>query len=749
MAASRAIAKLGDCQSCRLAIVRSFISVAVVPGRPASHLQRTKNESVLHSRRTGSGPSRSFSTISSLHTDQVRKSLDASNLEAEEVEDAPAAEAKSSEPAEASDHVPWYLKAGSQQQDYNPVSERQRLPKIPSNPPAILQPLLEHISVDLGLDDLSLFDLRKLDPPPALGANLLMIIGTARSERHLHVSADRLCRWLRTTYKLSPFADGLLGRNELKLKLRRKARRAKLLGSVGASDGGNADDGLRTGWVCVNVGRVEGGMDPEEAVQEQDFVGFGTRTDGVRVVVQMLTDDKRGELDLESLWAGFLRRKAKEDATRGTEDEAVDDAFLAEVSASEKSTRPLSTAPPQSHVTYKPLQTRGFHTSSRFGALETDSQSDTGYDESSLPSVEPRIQYSKNAEQSIASRNLMPPGGVSSEHHGHQPTLEDKTHILTLRALLGHLRRLPKPDALEVLGQGPSDTSSTSFLQSFYSALPPVSDPAHGTFKLLLYARAVQLKHPGYTKKGLLSLFEENRIIGGAIDDQVSQAVLHSILRSASPKTVHKDIDLALQVFTDRVYRGFPLITSDIYVQLNETARILCPSNPAPNSTDPSPVSPLYPRLPVDHILSVSTSHTTPSTPQTRLHLIWTLLSPPLPSPHNLNRLLSIYATTNHWALFWDVWNSIARSGVPRSEDLYHSLFTLVAKTKHPRGVAAVLRRCVPAMQEESPPVPVAGKVAAAVRECVEVVEPRVREMDQEREGGEWARLWRRCCDGR
>ena len=76
------------------------------------------------------------------------------------------------------------------------------------------------------------------------------------------VAADRLCRWLRTEHKLSPYADGLLGRNELKLKMRRKAKRARLMSAVGAKATAETsiDDGIRTGWVCVNVGRVEGGL---------------------------------------------------------------------------------------------------------------------------------------------------------------------------------------------------------------------------------------------------------------------------------------------------------------------------------------------------------------------------------------------------------------------------------------------------------------------------------------------------------
>ena len=171
--------------------------------------------------------------------------------------------------------------------------------------------MLHHISSDLGLDDLSLLDLREIDPPPALGANLMMIIGTARSEKHLHVSADRFCRWLRTTHKLAPYADGLLGRGELRLKLKRKNRRARMLNSVGASDRSNTDDGIRTGWVCVNIGQIEDGRVAEHddmELEDGDYVGFGSANSGVKMVVQMLTEEKREELDLETFWGQALGR---------------------------------------------------------------------------------------------------------------------------------------------------------------------------------------------------------------------------------------------------------------------------------------------------------------------------------------------------------------------------------------------------------------------------------------------------------
>jgi hypothetical protein len=230
---------------------------------------------------------------------------------------------------EETDNVPWYLREQEIQPIERPLSDRQKLPDLPPDPPERLLPILEHISIELGLDDLTLLDLRALDPPPALGANMIMVIGTARSEKHLHVSADRFCRWLRTEYRLRPYADGLLGRNEIKLKQKRKARRAKLIGSVG-SDSGDADDGIRTGWVCVNIGTIEEGADGwEEAVldattkaesENAAITGFTSLEHGTKLVVQMMTAEKREELDLESLWGGYLRRQEKRKSREAEEE---------------------------------------------------------------------------------------------------------------------------------------------------------------------------------------------------------------------------------------------------------------------------------------------------------------------------------------------------------------------------------------------------------------------------------------------
>ncbi|KAK4130724.1 hypothetical protein BT67DRAFT_390172 [Trichocladium antarcticum] len=212
--------------------------------------------------------------------------------------------AASQDPESAASEVPWYLQVEAPRHP-TLVRDQAPLPDVPEGAPKLMEPLLKFVSDECGMDDLSLLDLREMDPPPALGPNLIMLFGTARSERHLHVSADRLVRWLRGR-GVAAQADGLMGRNELKIKLRRLARKAKLLGNSGVARGG--DDGITTGWICINLGSVEGSHKETVMVDEQGRpTGFGVPQTGTTVVVQMLTGPRREEQDMESLWKGMLK----------------------------------------------------------------------------------------------------------------------------------------------------------------------------------------------------------------------------------------------------------------------------------------------------------------------------------------------------------------------------------------------------------------------------------------------------------
>lgn len=272
--------------------------------------------------------------------------------------------------------LPWYL----QNRPAPEPTQAAVIPDLPPNPPPLLPDLLQYVANTAGMDDLVLYDLRHLDPPPALGSSLIMIICTARSEKHLHVSADRFCRYLRREHHLKANAAGLLGRNELKIKLRRKAKRMKMLANVGGAEPeGNIDDGIRTGWICCTIGKIEAhpddpGFGPARGAGE-GFVGFSDVKPGVNVVVQMFTEEKRAETDLETLWGGVLKTHARNEGkademikAAGEHLEEVD--LEAEVAAEDQKeadeikSRPAPVAPPAptpapTHVFNTPRPTAG------------------------------------------------------------------------------------------------------------------------------------------------------------------------------------------------------------------------------------------------------------------------------------------------------------------------------------------------------------------------------------------------------
>ena len=322
---SLAILARPTCRSCQYGLLQSFAAIAGISLPPLSRPQ---------SKILAPGHNQRWYTRSQVKS--FERSPKAFQAPAADGEDEHPSEPQADMAPSQSTPIPWYLQVETPQPPApaHPLAERQFIPELPPNPPPILSPILQYLSVDSGLDNLSLIDLRHLDPPPALGANLIMMIGTARSVKHLNVSADRFCRWLRSNYKMRPYADGLLGRNELKLKLRRKARRLKLAQSVGNTLEAGRDDGITTGWICVNLGSVEdvgdevsagedenldgAGLRDGEQIQEAEstddgYVGFGSRSTAPRIVVQMFTEEKRAEMDLEGLWDVRRSRRATKD----------------------------------------------------------------------------------------------------------------------------------------------------------------------------------------------------------------------------------------------------------------------------------------------------------------------------------------------------------------------------------------------------------------------------------------------------
>ncbi|RPB04285.1 hypothetical protein L873DRAFT_1667302 [Choiromyces venosus 120613-1] len=331
--------------------------------------------------------------------------------------------------------LPWYLRVKTPISKFHPLADRQALPPLPENPPPALQAVLAQLSVEEGIDDLKVLDLRALDPAPALGEDIVMIIGTAYSGRQLHMCSDRTCRWLRKEFDMRPFADGLVGRGELKLQQRRARRRGKLT---------TAQSGIEeaAGWVCITAG-------------------------GQGLVIQLFTRDKREEIDLESLWSRELerdskKRKAEERVAEGKE-QGTFGAFG----------RGLSTKFP----ILGSAQARSFHSSSK--------------QPSQVVTESPAESLVRFAEEGISINTHVRKGHywrlVPRVSEAFDPDADLKNAAYLMEAHINHLRNKFRGNnysgkltgGCKLLGRGIEDRTSTPFLQSYFRYFPKHPAPPH------------------------------------------------------------------------------------------------------------------------------------------------------------------------------------------------------------------------------------------------------------------------------
>lgn len=690
----------------------------------------------------GLASKQAFKTIASRRSDSVQHKDDISGHGIDNISPDLEPETFKDDNLESTSSLPWYLQLDTPQHVTPPLSERQQLPELPPNPPRLLQPILEHMSIDLGLDDLALFDLRKLDPPTALGANLLMIIGTSRSERHLHVSADRFCRWLRNTHKLSPYADGLLGRGELKTKLRRKARRAKLLSSVGSSERGSVDDGLRTGWVCVNLGTIEDGDDAVESITlPEGFVGFGGQVKGTRLVIQMLTEEKREELDLEQLWGGALARYERKQARNSKiVEESEDDQEVGQISLGSDTQLPGKSFPVLSNHRTSLIsgnhQRKTYHSNAKYCASDVSDKKDADYSRPNFPVVKREFQAKLESDSGSLGLDTQLPTEEDAEYEQgneakYQANSASEPKVLIAKGLEEHidyLKNLPREDALKALGTGFKDFSSTQFLVSFFESFPlfPTSFDWGSRWALICYA--IDIGHQNYTNQHLMMLFDEIRASGIKVPNHIYDKVLEVLLsrENCLPNDIFpylRKVDEALQIIEEMAICSSPNLKKSRLIDLYCTL-----ANIPVHELDPDSQI----RLRQDAV--------------PRLRYVLDRYGIDLVDLKTNLQLLESFADNNNWSGFWDHWRGFARRMQPKSKELYYLMFERLARTKRQIDCIDALRTWLPEIADEEPPVEF-DEIAKPVMECLRVAEPDIERDSRniQKQNNEWVKLWKRC----
>lgn len=353
---SRSVSNILSCRSCQrmlyAAVTPSASAIRALPVPRRSLLRPQIHPRRFHSSDTLSVPVQSID----------KEEKDQADVETEDAEQ------------------PWFLDV--EPPKHPPSQHIAQLPKAPEDAPGILDPIIQYIYEDMGLDEISLLDLRDLDPPVSLGPNLIMLFASARGERHLHISSGRFVRWLRKNHKVNAGADGLIGPGELRKKLRRLRKKAKLLGSNTAMVP-EGDHGISTGWVCVHFDLKTSGSGEGAKVDDSGQIsGFGSSGIGTTVVIQCMTESRRSELDLESFWKETLQDHLEQAARLREGDKSGLNKAL-----SEKAQINLSPADAQWAAMKRASQRKYFSTSARQQQHVSNQPSSSTADDSMPPSA--------------------------------------------------------------------------------------------------------------------------------------------------------------------------------------------------------------------------------------------------------------------------------------------------------------------------------------------------------------------------
>lgn len=188
------------------------------------------------------------------------------------------------------DETPWYIRDPDSVQAQLSV-QKAVIPDLPENPPHSLEPIASEMVKDLGLEDLTILDLREVVPPSSFGPDALMIIASGKSEKHLVRAATELSKWVKNRYNVLVDQEGLLTSNFSKVHQRRMRKKAARQSSFYVKQ--NDETAMKTA---------------------NSWVALDTKVDGI--YVHLFTPERRKIVNIEELWKDAIEsQQHQSDAT--------------------------------------------------------------------------------------------------------------------------------------------------------------------------------------------------------------------------------------------------------------------------------------------------------------------------------------------------------------------------------------------------------------------------------------------------
>lgn len=606
--------------------------------------------------------------------------------------------------------VPWYLKDTYVNKSAL-IPEREPLPTLPENPPALLGEIIEHLDTQLGVTDMKIMDLRSLIPAPALGNEIIMVFGNTRSERHLHVTADKICRYLRSNHGIRPYADGLIGRNAQKLINRRRIRRGK----VAASQLGEKDELVATEWVCVNTG-YEG------------------------VILQLFTPRRREELNLEALWERKLDTSRKnmekmanamaqgkqvmleelyDDEEEAPVEYAIEEMNDEEAIVNESSSSP-SIFPIGPLSSFPKHQTRALHT--------TRTLCSQGFRVTGLSNTSVRSSYQK-LPTTYQDFIRQVPFLSADIQNGAYNTIERSFNTFypgrnfpqamkqagILYAHVHHLQNFPHKKACETLGETAFDTTSTPFLRSFFQEMPAVLEHIHYHAWLSLLIQGHTLKPSAYPESCFQEFITQMKASGMNVPVPFYTAILEVLATTSElrknpegsstyikTRETTRRMEEMVKILSDMSRSSFHDIkTPEIYSLITRglMSKDIEGIHKIAMEVCELPTAAKHTRGALQHARKEYA-------PDRRLFLIERLMDHfqiKQDKPEWYTQFLTAAAIAGYWPAFWNRWNDIHFHGASRGRQMYKLVLGLVSMSENQIEAVNTLRNLQYSMSKEQP----------------------------------------------
>ncbi|KAH3683274.1 hypothetical protein WICPIJ_005743 [Wickerhamomyces pijperi] len=165
--------------------------------------------------------------------------------------------------------TPWYLRESVKPVLESPLSKVER-PSIPLNSPEALQMTVDHMALNLGLTDFSIFDMRHRDDDlPISSSTEFVVLCEGKSEKHLQNATQDVVSFLKKEMKTKPSTEGLTKSNS-QAKIRQRLRK------TGKSHKNTSFGVESNSWIIINT--------PEN------------------ISFHLLSPQRRAELNLEELF---------------------------------------------------------------------------------------------------------------------------------------------------------------------------------------------------------------------------------------------------------------------------------------------------------------------------------------------------------------------------------------------------------------------------------------------------------------